>query len=198
MLICEAFLYLCIHILYACILSRFNCVRLCETLWTIAHQAPLSMGFPRQEYWSGLQCPAPEDLPNPGIEPVSLMSSALAGRFFTTSAMQEAHTFYIKCIYTYKYVYAYIGAEKVQTVKNLSSVQKTWVQSELGRCPGEGNGNPLQYSCLENSMDRGAWQATAHGVPKSWTRLSKRLTHTEHITARRTQCSLQYNGLSLL
>ena len=42
----------------------------------------------------------------------------------------------------------------------------------LGRSPGEGNGNPLQYSCLENPMDGGAWWATAHGVAKSWTRLS--------------------------
>ena len=42
----------------------------------------------------------------------------------------------------------------------------------LGRSPGEGNGNPLQFSCLENSMDGGAWQATAHGVTKSRTRLS--------------------------
>ena len=42
----------------------------------------------------------------------------------------------------------------------------------LGRSPGEGNGNPLQYSCLENPMDRGAWQATVHGVAKSQTRLS--------------------------
>ena len=41
-----------------------------------------------------------------------------------------------------------------------------------GRSPGEGNGNTLQYSCLENPMDRGAWQATVHGVPKSWTRLT--------------------------
>ena len=39
----------------------------------------------------------------------------------------------------------------------------------LGRSPGEGNGNPLQNSCLENSMDRGAWRATVHGVAKSWT-----------------------------
>ena len=43
---------------------------------------------------------------------------------------------------------------------------------ELGRSPGEGNGNPLQYSCLENSMEEGAWQATVHGVAKSQTRLS--------------------------
>jgi len=42
----------------------------------------------------------------------------------------------------------------------------------LGRSPGEGNGNPLQYSCLENPIDRGAWQATVHGVAKSQTRLS--------------------------
>ena len=40
---------------------------------------------------------------------------------------------------------------------------------ELGRSPGKGNGNPLQYSCLENSMDRGAWRAAVHGVSKSWT-----------------------------
>ena len=42
----------------------------------------------------------------------------------------------------------------------------------LERCPGEGNGNPLQYSCLENPMDRGAWWATIHGVAKSWAQLS--------------------------
>ena len=42
----------------------------------------------------------------------------------------------------------------------------------MGRSPGEGNGNPLQYSCLENPMEGGAWQATVHGVAKSWTRPS--------------------------
>ena len=56
----------------------------------VAHQAPLSMGFSRQEYWSGLPCPPPGDLPNPGIEPVSLTFPALAGGFFTTSATWEA------------------------------------------------------------------------------------------------------------
>ena len=49
----------------------------------------------------------------------------------------------------------------------------------LGRSPGEGNGNPLQYSCLENPMDRGAWRATVHGVAKSWTRLSNFTSHTK-------------------
>ena len=53
------------------------------TPWTVAHQAPLSMGFSRQEYWSELPCPPPGDLPNPGIGPVSPESPALAGGFFT-------------------------------------------------------------------------------------------------------------------
>ena len=47
----------------------------------------------------------------------------------------------------------------------------------LGRAPGEGNGNSLQYSCLENSMDRGTWWAIVHGVAKSWTQLSNQDTH---------------------
>ena len=55
------------------------------TLWTIARQAPLSMGFSRKEHWSELPCPPPGDLPNAGIEPVSLMSPALARKFFTSS-----------------------------------------------------------------------------------------------------------------
>ena len=64
---------------------------------TIAHQSPLPVGFPRQEYWSGLPFPTPGDLPDPGIEPASLLSSALAGRFFTTSDTLEAlHTIYAK------------------------------------------------------------------------------------------------------
>ena len=51
-----------------CVLSCFSRVWLFVTLWTVAHQAPLSMGFSRQEYWSGLPCPPPGDVPNPGIE----------------------------------------------------------------------------------------------------------------------------------
>ena len=73
-----------------CVLSHFSCVQLFVTLWTVAHQATLSMGFSRQEYWSGLPCPSPGDLPNSGIEPASLRSLALAGRFFTTSAILSA------------------------------------------------------------------------------------------------------------
>ena len=57
---------------------------------TVAHQAPLSMGLSKQEYWSRLPCPPPGDLPNPGIEPVSLTFPALEGKFFTASATWEA------------------------------------------------------------------------------------------------------------
>ena len=75
---------------YVCMLGHFSHVQLFVTLWTLAHQAPLSMGFTRQKYWSGLPCPPPADLPNPGIEPKSLLSPALAGGFFTISATWKA------------------------------------------------------------------------------------------------------------
>ena len=73
-----------------CMLSRFSHVQLFATLWTVTHQAPLSLEFSRQEYKSGLPCPPPGNLPDPGMEPASLMSSALAGGFFTSSATWEA------------------------------------------------------------------------------------------------------------
>ena len=57
-------------------LSCFSRVQRFVTPWTVAHQAPLSMGFSRQEYWGGLPCPAPEDLPDPGIERTSLVLQA--------------------------------------------------------------------------------------------------------------------------
>ena len=76
--------------MHVCVLSCFSYVRLFATLWTVAFKVSLSMGFSRQEYWSGLPNPPPEDLPDPGIEPASLTSPALADGFFTTSATWEA------------------------------------------------------------------------------------------------------------
>ena len=64
-----------------------SCVQLFATPWIVAHQTLLSMGFPRQEYWSGLPCPSPGDLPDPRIESASL---ALAGRFFTTEPLDNS------------------------------------------------------------------------------------------------------------
>ena len=65
-----------------------SCILLSAIPWTRAHQAPLSKGFPRQEYWSGLPFPSPGDLPNPGIEPTF---PALAGEFFTTEPPGKPH-----------------------------------------------------------------------------------------------------------
>ena len=67
----------CVYVLVA-----RSCLSL-VTVWTVAHQAPLSMGFSRQEYWSGLPIPTSGDLPHPGIEPSSLASPPLAGGFFS-------------------------------------------------------------------------------------------------------------------
>ena len=72
-------------------LSLFSHVQLFVTLWIVACQPPLSMGFPRQEYWSGLPYPPPGDLPYPSIALLSLTSPALAGRFFTTRVTGGTH-----------------------------------------------------------------------------------------------------------
>ena len=70
-------------------LSCFSHVRSFVTTWTVAHQAPLPMGFSRQEYWRGRHALLQGDLPDPGIKPTSLMSPALASKFFPTSATWE-------------------------------------------------------------------------------------------------------------
>ena len=76
--------------LCVCLLSCFSHVRLSATLWTVACQAPLSTGFSRQEYWSGLSCPPPGDLPDPGIKPESLCLLHWQAGSFTTSVTWEA------------------------------------------------------------------------------------------------------------
>ena len=95
-----------VHVpLSACMLSRFSHVQLFVILWTMARQDPLSMGSSRQEYWSGLSCPPPGDLPNPGIKPASPTSPAVASRFFTTSTTWETPIYFcwftkiISCYY---------------------------------------------------------------------------------------------------
>jgi len=103
----------CINILSVC-LSAQSCMTLSPP-WTIACQAPLSMGFVlcpnpsclgfcRQEYWNGLSIPPPRDLPNPGIDPTSLMSPALAGKFFTileVKVLSHSHTYPQEAITAY-------------------------------------------------------------------------------------------------
>ena len=84
-------IYICIYIIYkfsyVCVLTH---IQIFASPWAVAHQAPLSMGFSRQEYWSGLSCSPPGDLPNPGIEPASPKSPALAGKILYHWATWEA------------------------------------------------------------------------------------------------------------
>ena len=101
-----------------CLFSHFRYVQLFETLWTVAcPRAPLSMGFSRQEYCSGLLCPSPGDLPDPGIEPVSLTSPALAGGFFTTSTSWEALK---KVTYVFQFIWSFSpgGSEEKESTCN--------------------------------------------------------------------------------
>ena len=72
------------------VLIHFSRVQVCAMLWTAVRQAPLSMGFSGQEYWSGLPCPPPGDLPDPEIEPMSVIFPTLAGGFFTIGTTYEA------------------------------------------------------------------------------------------------------------
>jgi len=84
------------HCLQMIFLSRFSYVQLFATLWTVAHQISLAMGFSRQVYWSGLPFSIPGDLPNSGIKTTSLMSPALAAGFFTTSITWGASILHIE------------------------------------------------------------------------------------------------------
>ena len=114
-----------------------SCAQCFSTPWTVAHQAPLSMGFSMREYWSGFPFPPPRDLSDPARKPESPSSPALADGFFTTAPSGKPPG---------------------------------------GRSPGGEKSYPLQYFCLENSTDRGDWQATVHGVTKSQPRLKQHST----------------------
>ena len=84
--------YLCLLLSLACVHAKspHSCPALCDPMDCVACEAPLDMGFSCQEYWNRLPCPPSEDLPDPWIEPESLRSPALLGRFFTTSTTWEA------------------------------------------------------------------------------------------------------------
>ena len=85
-----------------CLLVRFSHVQLYVTLWTVAHQAPLSMGVPRQEYWNGLPCPSSRDLPDPRMEPLSLGASALQA-----DSLPLSHQRSPRYVYVYIYIYPF-------------------------------------------------------------------------------------------
>ena len=164
-------------------------IRLFVTPWTVASQAPLSMAFSRQEYWGGLPFPPPGDVPDPGIEPASSVSRALQADSFTTEDLspcsERCHTLSPKahpCTPS-------AAAKSLQSCPTRCHpvdgsppgspvpgiLQETFGAGSIpgsGKCPGGGHGNPLQYSCLDNPMNRGAWWATVHGVAESQAQLS--------------------------
>ena len=139
-------------------LSHFSHIQLFVTPWTTAHQAPLSMGFSRQEYWCGLSCPSPGDLPDPGIKPESLVSPALIGRFFTTSTtlMQS------KCQMSW------------------SSVKLDSVRSR-GRPRGQGwKVHGVPWGIGRCSWPKSAWWDRAAGALGAWkARVSRGLSKSE-------------------
>ena len=142
-------------------LSCFSRVRFFATPWTAASQAPLSMGFSRQEYWSGLPFPSPGDLPDPKIKPESL---ALAGGFFAILPTWEplrsdqSLSRVRLCDPMNRSMPGLSDHHQLPEVKaSASNAGDPGSIPGSGRSPGEGNGNPLQYSCLENPMVREAW-----------------------------------------
>ena len=171
-------------------LSCFSHGQLFATSWTVAHQASLSMGFSRQEYWSELPCHPPGDFPNPGIQPTSIMSPALAGRFSTRLVMDQCKqdtkqdwslndkargrlvsdqdVFGISLQFNLRSSgikfwitlcsYLLTGFSGDSAVKNpLANAGDVSLIPGWGKPPGKRNGSPVQYSCLDNPMDRGAW-----------------------------------------
>ena len=125
-------------------------VWLLVTPWTVNCQASLSMGLSRQEYWSGSPFPPPGTILQwSNFSPIKILKK--------------------KGKYTEK-------KRERQRAASLRTKQIHWSTCYLWTlvpdCNGEGNGTPLQYSCLENPVDGGAWKAAVHGVVKSQTRLS--------------------------
>ena len=136
-------------------LSCFSHVQLFVTPWTVARQAPLSVGFSRQEYWNGLPCPPPGDFPDPEIEPTSLMSPALAGVFFTTNATWEAPKRIIDANILLQIIKSKSNP-KLDIIRLIlgfpggsagkespCNAEDLGLNPGLRRSPGEGNGYPL-------------------------------------------------------
>ena len=140
----------------SCVCATDSGVSDSVTQRTVACQAPLSMGFSRQEYWSGLPFPSPGDLPNPGIEPASEYSSpvspALAGRFFTTTPLGKfLHDILSQPLFPSPNVFLSRWHSGKASACNAGNLGVRASIPGLGRSPGKGNGNPLQYPRLEKS-----------------------------------------------
>ena len=122
-----------------------------------------------QGYWSGLPFPSPGDLPNPGIKP---RSPALQADDLLTELLGKLA------------VLSKESACNAGDTEDLGLIPGSGRTMYLLSCPGGGHGNLLQYSCLENTMDRGDLWSTVHTVAKSWTGLKQLSTYTGRLTPR--------------
>ena len=167
------------------LLSRFSCVRLCATPETAAHQAPLYLGFWRQEHWSGLPFPSPmhanekwkwshsvvSDPQQPhGLQPTRLLHPwDFPGKSTGVGCHCLLRLLVLLLLLLLLSRFSRVRHSSLEW--SIYSINQTEIPSEsfhcisneiqhfprLQNCPGEGNGTPLQYSCLENPMDGGAW-----------------------------------------
>ena len=133
-------------------------VRLLATSWTAAYQAPPSMGFSRQEYWSGVPLPSPSILALEAWFPNYWTSPIRASREGTGTPLQYS------CLEN-----PMDGGAWWAAIHGVAKSQTRLHFHFSLSCIGEGNGNPLQCSCLENPRDGGAWWAAVCGVAQSWT-----------------------------
>ena len=147
-----------LHRWIACVYAKSlqSCLTLCDPMDSSLTGSSVH-GILWQEYWSGLSCPPPGDLPHPGTEPTSLIAPALAGGFFTTSAAREVP-------YVNQVQWNLLGLtwEGLSFPSGSDRKASAYNAGDPGSIPGSGkspevNSNPLQYSCLENPMDGGAW-----------------------------------------
>ena len=162
-----------LSLMHICTLSHFSRVQLFATLQTVGHQAHLSMEILQARILVG----------------VAMLFSRGSSR-----PRNWSHVSYISCIGRHVLCHKHHLGAPFTDVHSLSQVALVVknpptnagdIRDEgsipgSGRSPGEGNGNPLQYSCLENPMDREAWWATVHGVAKSQTQLKQLSTLSKH------------------
>ena len=174
-------------LVHACVLSRLSCVRLFATPWTVMHQAPWSMGFSRQEYWSGLPFPPPGDLPNPGIEPVSPAladSLPLSHLGRPTQALSHTHVHTHMHTHTIRYdleqMSCFLGGRRFWR----------WVRSSWGEVPNSTRMQPrvsraFLLSCLTGGLCTPHTLTITHG----W-------SHSSFFSTRKWRSLPPYSSLS--
>ena len=162
---------------------HFSGVQLSATPWTVAHQAPLSMRFSRQEHWSGLPCPPPGDLPDQGIKPKSLVSPALIGGFFITSTTWETQlqkTGVQIMVQRKPSVNGFIISWVFETqllVTILFDITKTWGQQFIKPSSWDTGHKLTKCSPQEKEMQKGkmaVWGGLTHSCEKKRSKKQRR------------------------